>query len=307
MSDDKLQIANRKLQMIAWHGWRMQLPESWNPVKVEGDWEQGSLLIADMLSAKLGLRWRRMKRGDPVKVANQALRKEVGSLAADEAVDQAMGDDGLEGDAWRTSRVYVEPKPPGRDVWIGWSSRSGRVLEIVHHAKVRDRMLVEEILPSLRDTPLDAEQAWSIFDLSCRTPAGWTLQWYRLNAGDLSLSFRKKKSTMLIRQIAPAQLALARQSMDGWLSQLPKALKKLYRPLRNLEDATLEIDGRTLEGRRGAFLRRRRLWWAWMIQPRQHILGFHDAVRNRLVIAQGDDEPALRAVLATSGWAKTTR
>ena len=101
--------------------------------------------------------------------------------------------------AWRVSKLYTEPDPPGRDIWFGWSTTSGRVIEIVHHAKHRDVVFAESVLPSVEDTKPDEPQAWSVFDLSCKSPAGWSLQWYRFNAGDLTLAFSRKRQPWPMR------------------------------------------------------------------------------------------------------------
>lgn len=287
-------------QLIAWHGWRFGVPAAWNPVKVDGDYDEGHMLLADLQSARLGVRWKRMKRGDPVDWATRALRTEVGKLAAAEATDYAMPDP----DRWRVSKLYVEPEPPGRDIWVGFSETSGRAIEIVRHVKKRSEELSEEILPSVADTPLDEEQAWSIFDLSVRSPAGWKLQWYRLNAGDLSLAFRNKRRTVQVRQVGPAELALGRQKIDQWMSQQDKTVRKLYRPLSDLSDLTLAFDARTLTGRHGAIRRKRRFCWAFMVPQTLHAIGLHDPDRNRLLFAQGNEEDTMKQMLGSMGWVR---
>lgn len=292
---------SHRTQILAWHGWQLSIPNTWNPVRVDGDVDQGYVLLADLQSARLGLRWRKAsKRGDPAAWANKALVQEVGKLAADEAKPHAMSD----ASAWKVSRLYADPEPPGRDVWVGWSGVSNRVMEIVYHAKTRDRVLADDVLPSLTDAAPAGEQLWSIFDLSCRSPAGWELQNYRLNAGDLALTFRRKRDTAVVRQIAPATLALARQSLDQWLNQQPKAIRKLYRDVTDLSDWSLDLTGRSITGRRGRIVRRRRLFWAFTLPKIVAVVGAQDAQRNRLLLGQGSDERVIADLLATVGWAK---
>ncbi|MBC7782481.1 MAG: hypothetical protein H7144_01470 [Burkholderiales bacterium] len=297
---EESQIANRKSQLLAWHGWQLRIPDSWNPVKVDGDWDQGMILLADLQQAKLGIRWRMMKRGDSAKWAERAMRSEVGALAAAEAKDHAMPDAA----AWRVSRLYVEADPPGRDVWLGWSERSGRVMEIVHHVKERDTVLAAKVLPSLQEQLRDVPQAWSLFDISCRTPAGWTMQWYRLNAGDLSLSFRKKRSTMTLRQIGPASLALIRQPIDSWLAQQEKTVRKFYKLLRSVTDLALETAAEPVKVRQGILRRKRRFFWMRTLAKELTVLGLHDETRNRIVIVQGNEPTAMTELLTSVGWAK---
>ncbi len=292
-------LTTGRSQLIAWHGWRLNVPDAWNPVKVDGDRDQGVLLLADMFQAKLGLRWRRMKRGDPVQWANRSLEAEVGKLAAAEAVDYPMP----EGSDWRVSKLYIDKEPPGRDIWVGWSQKSGRVLEIVHHAKTRDPVLADQVLPSVSDTQSTDPQAWSIYDFSAITSAEWSLKWFRLNAGDLTLAFANQRRSIRLRQVGPASLALSRMELDDWIGQLDKAYRKIYREAQNLSDVTLQLPTRALKGRSGVFRRKRRLFWAFRFANEVRTLGFHDPVRNRLLMAQGDDEPAMREMIATMGWA----
>ncbi len=294
------QLATRNSQLLAWHGWRVSVPDAWNPVKVDGDWSAGVMLLADMHQAKLGIRWRTIKRGDPAKLAARALANEVGALAAKEATDVAMP----VGSAWRVSKLYTESDPPGRDIWFGWSSTSGRVIEIVHHVKHRDSVFAESVLPTVEDTKPGEQQAWSIFDLSCKSPAGWSLLWYRLNAGDLTLAFTRKRQQVRVRQVGPASLALARMKLDDWMGQLDKAHRKIYRDVSGMSDASLELPTRTLTGRSGVLNRKKRLFWAITYARQLKVLGFHDEARNRLLLAQGDDETVMLEMLKTMGWSK---
>ncbi len=293
-------LSHRHSQLIAWQGFRIWVPDSWNPVKVDGDWNQGTLLLADMQQAKLGIRWRVQKSGDPAKWAARTMRSEVGELAAKEAKDWSMS----EPDAWKASRLFIEPKPPGRDVWIGWSSKTDRVLEIVHHAKERDRVLSEQVLEVLDELTSDVTQDWSIFDISCKTPAGWQLQWYRLNAGDLTLAFQSKRKTARIRQLAPASLALARQSLEKWMQQQDKTIRRLYRPMSQTNELSIDVSGREVQVRKGVLKRKRRFFWAFTNAREITVYGLHDENRNRITIVQGDDEQVLKELLGSSGWAR---
>lgn len=293
-----------KTQRLAWQGWQLHVPTDWNPVKVDGDYDEGSVLLADLHAAKLGLRWKRAhKKTHPANWATRALHDEVGKLAAAEAVDYAMPD----ADGWAVSRLYVDQNPPGRDVWVGQSRASGRVLQIVHHATERNPKFSDTILPSLTDTPADEPSDWAIFDLSFRLPPGARVQWYRFNAGDLAVGVRlgkAAKAVSILRQIGPAGLALARQPLSRWLNQQQEQTRKLYRPIENTGPATLELADRSLDGLAGELKRKRRLWWAWMVVKQQVVLAFHDDVRDRLIIGQSPDESALRDWMQSVGWAK---
>lgn len=280
-------ISNR--QCIAWHGLNLHVPDTWNPVKIDGDYDAGAILLADMQDPKLGIRWKKVKKAKVL----DSIRAEVGQLAAEEAVKQSMS----QSDVWSDSTVYIEPDPPGRDVWAAYSQQSSRVVQVVYHAKQRDRVLRESILPSLTEDGQDEPKRWSIFDVSCQTPADLKLQWYRLNAGDMTLMFTGPKRTSLqLRQIAPAQLALARQKMLEWLTQQQKAMKKLYRPPTDVQ----EIEN----GMKATIHRRRRFFFARWQAKSQTLVGLHDQKSDRLLILQATDEKMIEQIQPTVGWAR---
>lgn len=287
-------------QSIAWQGWSIRVPDSWNPVKVDGDWSSGLILLADLHQPRLGIRWREVRRVDPVKTVGRVMENEVGRLAYQESVDHPMPGS----DSWSVSRLYQEPSPPGRDVWVGHSRISSRVVQLVHHLKRPDPVFLQTILSSLQDTSVDTVQAWSMFDLSCQTPPGWRLQWYRFHAGDLTLAFSRGRDQIRLRQVGPASLALGRMPLDDWIRQMDKSYRKIYRPIAELMDTPLEVDSRTIDARQGLLLRKKRLFWAWTYLPRLTVIGFHDPVRDRLGLAQGHPEPEIRRMLRSFGWAK---
>jgi len=279
-------------KLFAWQGWKLRIPRSWNPVKLDGNWERGQALLADLDRTKLALRWEKPRRRkfNPDKWAHSAMIGEVGRLAALEA--KALP---LRGVA--ESQLYLDPDPPGRDVWMGFFQTSGRAVQMVYHARRRDRALAEEIAPSLEDTPADREMAWSVFDLSCRSPAGFALREQRLNAGDLSLMFTRKREWVMVRQIAVAKLALARMGLDKLLSQ---QLQKQKHYAGSAEVRQIEM-GRGLKGLGRSSERRTRFgWMRWL--PREIMTAaLHDEARDRIIIAQGTCESLIDGIVASVG------
>ncbi|HEY8668742.1 MAG TPA: hypothetical protein VIL86_18995, partial [Tepidisphaeraceae bacterium] len=148
---------------VAWQGWTLEIPSRWSPLKLEGDYDKGMALFADLHRPRLGLRWEkpRGKKFDALAWARRALNDEVGKLAADEARNFPLPDD-----RWTVSLLYQESEPPGRDVWVGYSAQSGRAVELIYHAKRRERIL-STLIPTLGDAPADQPLPWSIFELSC--------------------------------------------------------------------------------------------------------------------------------------------
>lgn len=285
------------LSLFAFHRLRLRLARSWNPTKVEGDFDKGQILFADLDHPRLGLRWQKIKskRFDPAAWSERSMRQEVGQLAAAEAKPGPVQF------PFEGSRIYAEPKPPGRDVWIGYSPASRRVIQLVYHAHGRDRVLAETILPTLADTPPDEPAVWSIFDLSCVTPPGFALKSHRLIAGDLSLTFARQREWMALRQIGVAQLALSRRPINQWLADQQKQLLPHYRPAGNLQEITIMVGPRELAGFSRDALRLRRFGWKYWIPTDAITYIAHDPEQDRLLLFQGSDANLLKDLAATIG------
>jgi hypothetical protein len=278
----------------------LELPSRWNPVKMEGDWDAGSVLIADLHRPRLGLRWSKAgKKADAGAWAKKAMRQEVGQLAAEEA--QPLN---LPGQQWDGSTLYIEPEPPGRDVWVGLSRASNRCVEVIHHAHRRESILTDAVLPPLRDTRGDESLRWSVFDLSCVSPPGMKLATHRLNAGDLALMFEDRRRLLTVRQIALAQMALKRMSMEKWLVDQENRRRKFFRCVGKPEPMhVLTGDSRRMDGIVRTMVRRRRYFMLRSLSPQLVTAVLNDEARDRLVIVQASDEASLREAAGSVGWA----
>ena len=301
---------------FSWHGLSLALPPDWHPLKLEGDRREGYALFADLERPRLGLRWKAApRRGDPAAWVADAMRREVGRLAAAEAIPQSQianpkSEIGI-------ALLYREPDPPGRDVWVGHSPASDRLIQVVAHVRDGRRRgevsLAADVLPTLADAPPDGPRRWSVFELSCVAPAGFDLDGHALNAGDLSLTFAARRSPlasllgpperMTVRQVAVASVALSRRPIAGWVAAQREGHKKFYR-LRSAATRPLSMradDGRPLAGLSSVVPRRRRYGWAWRVAPRLVTIALHDASRDRLLIGQGHDRRTLRRLLKSVG------
>jgi len=290
---------------ICWQGWRLELPRRWDPVKLEGDHTEGYALFADILRPRLGLRWqtpRRQKKFNPDIAVRLAMRTEVGQLAAAEAVRLGPGPFMAAQDAdWEVPLLYTEPQPPGRDVFSVYSETSNRLLQIAYHAHRRERILATSILPTLADFPLDRAAPWSIFDLSCVIPGGMHLKSQQLNAGDLGLTFADRYNQITIRQIAVAQLALQRQSLDGWIKDQQKTARRYHHPTGTFADISVQVNQRELIGRMSRMQRRIRYALLWNQPQSLTTIALHDPDRDRLILLHGTDESLLRQIAGTVG------
>ena len=280
--------------VFAWQGWRLEMPAGWSPVRLEGTYDEGYALVADLQRPRFGLRWKSAgKRLDAAAWTRKTMIAEVGCLAAGEAVNSSVASPV----DWQAGRLYIEPKPPGRDVWVAISPVSRRTVEFVYHAHRRDRILVQRLLPKLVDQPAGVME-WSVFDLSCRSPAHMELIGQRLNAGDLSLTFGdRKKIEVTARQIALASLALKRQTLEDWLTGQIDLRRKHYRAAGAVE--TDPAAGMLRQGSR----RRLRSRWRWWIAPGFVTLARHDPGRDRLVVIDATSELLAMQMLQSMAWA----
>jgi hypothetical protein len=243
------------------------------------------------------LRWQTARKKDgPAKAVRLAMKNEVGQLAADEAKPVPPIDS-----VWECPLLYTEPDPPGRDVYSVYSPVSSRLLQVAYHAHRREHILAGSILPTLVDLPVDRAAQWSIFDLNCVIPGGMNLKSHRLNAGDLGLTFADRFNEVTIRQIAVAQLALARQSLDAWIADQQKTGKRHHQPAGKVMDCALTVRGRDLAGRVAHADRRWRYRLMWNLPRSYFTIGMHDPERDRLILLHGTDELLLRAIAATVG------
>lgn len=291
-----------KQRIVCWQGWKMEIPRRWDPVKLEGDFNEGLALFADALRPRLGLRWQTPnKKADSAATVQKALRGEVGQLAADEAKEFPSGT------SWQSPLLYIEPKPPGRDVFCARGDTSGRLLQVVYHAHRRENLFAGTILPGLDDMPADRATQWSIFDLNCVIPAGMALRSQRLNAGDLGLTFADRFNEVSVRQIAVAQLALQRQSLDGWIADQQKVSRRYHRPSGSFADTNLCIHGDELPARLSRMSRRARYALLWNQPATYATIATHDVLRDRLILLHGTDESLLQVIAPTIGalWSQS--
>lgn len=286
--------------MFAWQGWQLPLPEKWNPVRLEGDYSQGYALFADLNRPRLGVRWKRTggRKFRPDRWARKALLDEVGLLAADEARPLPLGDKPFE-----ASTLYIEPEPPGRDVWVGCSRASQRGIELIYRTRRREHALAG-LVPMLEDQPADRPMNWSVFDLSCVSPAGMKLESQQLNAGDLALTFAAGKRAITVRQIALAKLALARMPLEKWLNEQQRRSKRFFRTRGKPEPVEMQAGGRALNGIRRPMRRRWRYFWRFTLPRGWQSVALVDEQRDRLLIVQSTDETLIGPMLDSIGWAK---
>jgi hypothetical protein len=82
----RLRIVGGDRSIFAWQGWRTELPRGWNPVRLEGSYDTGSAMIADLDRPRMLVRW--IDRKLDVSYENDAQAGGVKIL--DQPADRAM-------------------------------------------------------------------------------------------------------------------------------------------------------------------------------------------------------------------------
>jgi hypothetical protein len=280
------------LAVVAWQGWRLRVPVSWGPVKLEGDYAAGTATFADMERKRLEMRWTTHRHGTDV---HDMMRKEVGELAAREAEQFSLH-------SWATSLLFLEPEPPGRDVWVGNGPASDRLLTITSNCQRRDRVLAEQVLPSVQEQAIDAPWLWSIFGLRCIVPATFRLQGHRLNAGDLNLSFAREKERIGVRQVAVASLALRHKPLERWVAQHQRKRNE-FKILTEPREVSVDLRNHSARGLLATAHRRRRYMLLRSLPAVVVTLAVHDVERDRLILVEAGSEESARQVATTVGCA----
>ncbi len=271
---------------LAWAGWQLRMPADWQPMKLLGTPQKGSVIVGDSDCAIFSLHWER-----------------PGDMAV------------TEGDAWVEGRlkklgVAAEANPPAKEhftscgwahgveqeenksttYWYGFAASAGLVIGVKVNgflaAALRERA-VEEVLPSLRVTPAGHETIWSMYDISFCSPPNFELKQRHLFSGDVALAFEKsKQDSLFLRQVYPADLALKRRSFERWMDKRPfvehRKLRRRTVRVENWEDGTRKhVSGIVRHGRKQLGVP---LGWCaprWLCG-----VAARDAVMDRVLIAE---------------------
>jgi hypothetical protein len=292
---------------LAWCGWRLDLPRDWRPLRFTGVWRGGAVLVGTSEEAVFSVEWTRpdARRFVPREWVEARAARLKGRPQA-----PAPRPDGFDPVAFVT-------RPPSRtalpnQVWIAWHAgcRLGLTLTLNGTAtEAAMRTALEDILPSLSATPLDAPTPWAAFEASFLSPPRFTLSRWRLFSGDIALEWiGPSRRRMCVRQVYPACIALARRPLAAWIADYPFVERRRVTPIRDPTPRSFLRDGVVLEGL--ALAARRALPF-----PLHRVgatdgmaVAVRDTALDRLLLtycyAPGDEaEPLARAGIAGMNWA----
>lgn len=215
--------------LLAWCGWALEIPSTWQPLKIRMAPKKGEVMIGDASCALFSIKWERQET--PLATAGK------------DWVDGRLRSLGVHGDdsppaaehftacAWVRGLQTEEGKHTC--YWFAYSEPAQLLVGITVNgvlAESERNQVIEQVLPSLRPTPVSEPSYWCLYDIGFTIPAGFELTRRHLYSGDVALEYRRgRHENLLVRQIYPGELALGRRSYEKWLNTYPY---KRYRRLR---------------------------------------------------------------------------
>jgi hypothetical protein len=216
---------NAGLRPVGWAGLLLNAPASYHPYKIDAAAASGRIVLADDERPRLDLSWEvmRKRRIDPEALVRERFgKKPAGKL------------DKLRAAGGATAWVMRDPTRD-RDRAVAYFPATGRVVEALytHGSERENRIIREATLAGMVDQPEDRPQRWSFFDTSFIAPAGYRYGDSTLNLGDMGVTLftggqEFSAPSLMIRQVYPATLALARRPLAGWHEEAVRALRHLY-------------------------------------------------------------------------------
>ena len=293
---------------MAWMGWQMRVPPEWRPLRIADERGRGRVILGSATEPAMQIRWWRpnKKRFD----ARRWMQRRLRSLKVRDAGPEGPAPSGFSETAWA-----AEPESGGRKLlraWYGYAPEADLVLEVtvnLEAPKRTRRIVTSQVVPSLAVYEKDGITRWSVFGASFESPAGFRLLDKRLALGDLVLRFRgKDRSCLMLRQVYPAETALARRKIERWIEMWPFKEHRRYKTAELKEVWRARSYGRTLEGIKQPG-RKRLPFPLGSCGPRATLsVAVVDTELDRLLVAEHDapdgaDEEMLATAIARMNWA----
>ena len=277
--------ATGDLSLLAWAGWRLNVPSEWRPLKLSGTPDKGWMMVGNSEYACFSIHWQQLGKAlaDGEAWARDRLKR-LG-LLPDIAPPAARHFDAC---AWAHEVQTEEHKRTTH--WYGCAHGAKLLLGVKINGVLRktgSELVTDLVLPSLRTLPADAATPWAMYDLSFVTPPGFTLIHRHLFVGDVALKFgRGRGESLMLRQVYPGDLALARRSSERWLAAYPFVEHRRLNSSSAKTSPWTDTTGRGLIGvaREGC----KRLGFPLgRLMPRwNRAIAAYDPTLNRLLIAE---------------------
>lgn len=299
-------IADKPLA-LAWCGWGMPIMPAWRPMKVQGEWKRGEIIVGDDAEAAFKITWWRPERSsfDGHAWIHNRIR-ELGNVPSDDsAAPRGFSS---------TAFVAEQPSRGGglRGLWFGYSADIGLMLEVAVNrgaSKTAQDFVLKNALPDLQISHYGEPVRWALYSAGFVSPPGYELSEWHLFSGDIALRLLNEKNAarITVRQVYPAALALKRRDMLRWMESFP--FKEHRRYQRNGVAKHYSCEG--FNGRLNGLLQSGSKRLAFPLQwckPLQTVAaGVQDDMLERLLLAQLDTpetppEMIVEKAIARMNW-----
>lgn len=292
--------ADRDWTWLAWAGWSARIAPRWRPVSIDGAVSRGRVMIGDGETAIAQVNWWRpsSRRFDAERWVQVRIKS-----------NRAQPKNGAPAPKGFVAITWAAAKPRGRrgkrTLWYGYQAQANLAVEVVINAAAQDSAtaVASLMLPSLAACGMDEPINWSVYGASFRSPPGWDVAGRQLLAGNIALLLVYKRLRMVLRQVYPGRLALARRPLEAWMRTHPFRERRRFHP----DGDPLPWTG-TLWGRETAGLaeigRKRLRWPAHGIRPIQCVrVGVVDAELDRLLLVEAESRHSDAEMLAADAMA----
>ncbi len=221
---------------FGWRGFRMEVPEAWEPGKFEGDDLKGYLRLDDRRMPRVELKWDRVYRDTAADDAFDLYRKELDRAAKQKKKGRFRRDPREfrllqtwpKGVKARTLRWSGEVECVAAFIACAECNRLSALQFLFPEGELR-MGLVREAVRSFRDHPedLDGPALWGLYRMRMHVPARWRLKSHKFGPGFAQLQFTGPAGLAAdIRRAGPAEVLLTKTSIEDWaLGRLPKGVK----------------------------------------------------------------------------------
>lgn len=226
----------------------MNVPSQWRPLKIDGNFRGGAMILGRGADVVMQVKWWRPKRKRfrP----DRWLRRRLRSVKAriDEDAD-CPSPEGFEPVTLASTRAGRRSKEGSFALWYGWAPDAGVQIEaVVGPQRSGGRRGPWRALESLRVTKEGEPTTWALFDSLFHAPAEFVVDQHELLLGDLSLRLTgPDRQVLMLRQVYPADLALQRREIADWLEFSRFRTRRRFHGDTD-ENWAIQDRGRRLEG-----------------------------------------------------------
>ncbi len=291
---------------LAWMGWQVSVPADWRPLRIEGEWLRGTMVIGNSDGPCIQVKWIRpdTRRFRPDRaIARRTKKEKRNNLSLSKSCPSATD---FRHCSWLTGKEGT-----ARAVWYGYAPKAELMLELV--ARMKDgktgKWIEKRIIPSLKAFRANEAMPIAVFGASFKIPAGFTLKTWKLELGDITIKLDAKESKSLtLRQVYPAGLALSRRPIERWQELKPFKEHRSFRTNGKPAPCRIERNGHACSGIRRCGKKRLPVPLGMIASRTSVAMAVHDVEDDRIFMAEYDakkeaPEGIVARAIAEMNWA----